>query len=42
MEEKEQTMIRVSRETRLKLYNLKGPAQTYDELINKLIEGMKD
>jgi len=35
-------MIRVSKETRLKMHRIKVPGETYDELINKLIEEMVD
>lgn len=38
MKENADTAVRVSKETRLKLYKLKEPGQTYDDLINKLID----
>jgi hypothetical protein len=41
MKSEADTAVRVSKETRLKLYRLKEPGQTYDNLINKLIDERK-
>jgi len=42
MKEEETVMIRIGRETRLKLHRIKVPGETYDDLINKLIDAGYD
>lgn len=41
MEETGTTVLRVTKETRLRLHRIKTPGQTYDELINLMADKME-